>query len=362
MDVEKVFHMTGGFGETSYAKNSSLQKKASDMVKHITQETIQEIYLTTKPKSIGIADLGCSSGENTLSTIKEMVETIELSSHKIAYPSPEYHLYLNDLPGNDFNAIFKALPEFYRELKEKGGAKCVYVGGYPGSFYGRVFPDKCLHFIYSSYSLHWLSKVPEGLYDKKGKPINKANIYISESSPPIVSQSYSAQFHDDFSLFLRSRSEELVAGGKMVLILLGRSGPLHIDRGNQFFWELLSRSFSILISQGEIEEEKLDSYDVHFYAPSKEELENEVKEQGSFEMDRLEMYEIEKDIGGDESHISYGTSVAMTVRAIQESMISHHFGEGILESLFEQYGRLVDEEMAIKDIKAITLVLVLRKL
>lgn len=142
-----------------YFFTNNLQKKASDMVKHITQETIQEIYLTAKPKSIGIADLGCSSGENTLSTITEMVETIELSSHKIAYPSPEYRLYLNDLPGNDFNAIFKVLPEFYRELKENGGAKCVYVGVYPGSFYGRVFPDKCLHFIYSSYSLHWLSKV-----------------------------------------------------------------------------------------------------------------------------------------------------------------------------------------------------------
>ncbi|KAK0605645.1 hypothetical protein LWI29_029261 [Acer saccharum] len=31
MDVEKLFHMTGGAGPTSYAKNSYLQKNVSDM-------------------------------------------------------------------------------------------------------------------------------------------------------------------------------------------------------------------------------------------------------------------------------------------------------------------------------------------
>ncbi|KAJ6732859.1 hypothetical protein OIU74_004748, partial [Salix koriyanagi] len=41
--------------------------------------------------------------------------------------------------------------------------------------------------------------------------------HISASSPPLVSQAYYAQFQEDFSLFLRSRSEELTAGGRMVL-------------------------------------------------------------------------------------------------------------------------------------------------
>lgn len=56
-----------------------------------------------------------------------------------------------------------------------------------------------------------------------------------------------------------------------------------------------------------------------------------------------------------------GTEVAKAVRAIQESMISNHFGERILDSLFENYARLVDEEMA-KDIKPVTFVLVLSKI
>lgn len=109
-----------------------------------------------------------------------------------------------------------------------------------------------------------------------------------------------------------------------------------------------------------MEKEKQESYDVHFYAPCKEEIEDMVNREGSFEVDRLEMFEVEKNIVG--SGMSYGTIVAMTVRAIQESMIAHHFGEAIIESLFEEYGRLVDEEMAKEEIRPITFLLVLTKL
>jgi hypothetical protein len=111
--------------------------------------------------------------------------------------------------------------------------------------------------------------------------------------------------------------------------------------------------------KGEVEKEKLDSYDVHFYAPSKNEIEDEVRKEGSFGLDRLEMFEIERDEKDGEN---YGKAVARTVRAIQESMISHHFGEGILDSLFDNYGRMVDEEMAKEEIKPLTFAIVLRKL
>ena len=248
------------------------------MVKHITTETIQELFVTTTPKSIGIADLGCSSGPNTLTIIKDIVRAVErTSSTLMLHQPPEFRVYLNDLPTNDFNSIFKTLPEFYRELRKEKSGVCpsIFIGGYAGSFYGRLFPNNCLHFVYSSYSLHWLSRVwpfffffffvslfectlinshyimqvPPALYDEQGRSINKGHVYISESSPPQVSQAYYKQFKEDFMLFLGSRSEELIVGGRMVLILLGRRGPDHVDRGNSFFWELLSRSFANLISK-----------------------------------------------------------------------------------------------------------------
>ncbi|KAL3637443.1 hypothetical protein CASFOL_018611 [Castilleja foliolosa] len=361
MDIDKVFHMKGGLGDTSYSKNSSLQKRAADKVKHITEETIKQMYLAQRPKSLGIADLGCSSGPNTLSNIKQLVDAVENACYNTMHPTPEFRVYLNDLPTNDFNTIFQALPDFYKELKSGVCGPNIYIAAYPGTFYGRLFPDHCLHFVYSSNSLHWLSRVPPGIYDEQGESINKKSIYISERSSIKVSEAYLKQFQDDFSLFLQSRSRELISGGRMVLLFLGRSGPSHVDRRNSFFWEILYQSFALLVIEGEIEEEKLDSYDVQFFAPSKEELEDEVKKEGSFKVEQIEVFEIEKD-GGDCP--SYGMAVARAVRSIQESMIAHHFGlnDAVMNKLFDNYGRLLDQELAKDDIMSINTLLLLTKL
>ncbi|CAF2032567.1 unnamed protein product [Brassica oleracea var. botrytis] len=364
-DLEREFHMTGGVGKTSYARNSSLQKKASDEAKHITLETLQQLYKETKPKSLVIADLGCSSGPNTLSTIRDIIKAV-ISAHRREIPSqllPELNFFLNDLPGNDFNSIFKTLPDFHLELKRDTSddeSPSVFIAAYPGSFYGRLFPEKTVHFIYASYSLHWLSKVPPTLYDDQGKSINKGCVNICSSSPEAVSNAYYSQFKEDFSIFLQFRSKEVVTGGRMVLIVLGREGPDHVDRGNSFFWELLARSLADLVAQGETEEEKLDSYEMHFYAPSAAEIEDEVNKEGSFELVKLEMLEVDKE-KGNEDGISYGKAAAKTVRAVQESMLSLHFGEEILDKLFDTYGRMVGEELAKEDIRPITFVVVLRR-
>ncbi|KAL8532106.1 hypothetical protein ACS0TY_008645 [Phlomoides rotata] len=354
MDLEKTFHMKGGLGETSYPKNSSLQKRAADKVKHIKVGAIEKMLLEIKPVRVGIADLGCSSGPNTLSNIKELIEAVE----NIQGPEPEIHVYLNDLPTNDFNTVFRALPEFYMDLRKQHG---VYIGAYPGTFYGRLFPHHSLHFLYSSSSLHWLSTVPRGIYDEDNLSLNKKSICISKRSPSVVSEAYYKQFQQDFSLFLKSRSEEVVSGGRMVLIMLGRSGESHVDRGISLLWEILYQSLATFVIQGEVEEEKLDNYEVNFYAPSKEELEDEVRKEGSFKIEVIEKFEADKVVGGNYS-LSYGVALAKAVRSIQEPMIERHFGQHILDRLFQLYGKLVDQELGKEDISSITIALVLTKL
>ncbi|XP_042040538.1 probable methyltransferase TCM_000336 [Salvia splendens] len=359
MDIHKAFHMKGGVGDNSYSKNSSLQKRVADKVKHVTTEAIQQVFITKKPKSLGIADLGCASGPNALSIIKQVVEAVESASRAIQQPPPEFRIYLNDLHTNDFNTIFQGLPDLYKELNR--GTKQqppLYIAACPGTFYGRLFPERSLHFVYSSNSLHWLSMVPRGIYDGEGRSMNGKSIYISERSPPAVRRAYLEQFQEDFSLFLKSRSRELIHGGRMVLVMLGRTASDHTHCANLFLWELLYQSLAHLVAQGEVEEEKLESYDVHFYAPSKEELEDEVRKEGSFRTEMVEVFEMERaDMSG-----SYGTAVAKAVRCIQESMLAHHFGEGILDKLFHHYAALIDQESAKCDVRSTTAVLLLTKL
>ncbi|CAN1299377.1 Probable methyltransferase TCM_000168 [Linum perenne] len=57
-------------------------------------------------------------------------------------PPSEFSVFLNDLPGNDFNTIFVSLPAFQQKLKVEHdkGFDHYFVSGVPDSFYGRLSP------------------------------------------------------------------------------------------------------------------------------------------------------------------------------------------------------------------------------
>ncbi|XP_020523964.1 caffeine synthase 1 isoform X2 [Amborella trichopoda] len=351
MDVEKTLHMKEGVGVTSYAQNSSLQKNGLDRVKPITEEAaINMLCSTNYPRSLVIADLGCASGPNTFSVLITIIKTICGRYREASLLLPEFQVYLNDLLGNDFNSVFRALPSFHESIGEKEGVfgSC-FVAGVPGSFYGRLFPSNSLHFVHSSYSLHWLSRVPLGLYGEDGVPPNKGKIYISEASPPCVPKAYFSQFKKDFSLFLKSRSEEMIDGGRMVLMLLGRRTDNPCDKDATFLWEIFAKAFAYLVSK-----EKVDSYDVPFYAPSLKEVEEEVMREGSFQIEHVEVLNTHR------KH-NHCRKIVMAVRSINEPMLKQHFGEKINDNLFEKYGEILEKEMAQVETKEISFSIVLRK-
>ena len=120
------------------------------------------MFSKTLPSCMKVADLGCSSGPNTFQTISQAIETIHGICQQSELKLPEFQVLLNDLPGNDFNAVFRSIPAFYERLKEEKGdmvQEVCFIAGVPGSFYHRLFPSRSLHFIHSSYGVHWLSKV-----------------------------------------------------------------------------------------------------------------------------------------------------------------------------------------------------------
>lgn len=131
-------------------------------MKPILEESVVGVYYSVTPECLRIADLGCSSGPNTLVVASEIMDIIDAASQCLSnHQPPAFQVFLNDLPGNDFNTIFESLPGFYKRLEKEKGSKFgpCFISGMPGSFYGRLFPTNFLHFIHSSYSLHFLSQV-----------------------------------------------------------------------------------------------------------------------------------------------------------------------------------------------------------
>ncbi|PRQ27081.1 putative jasmonate O-methyltransferase [Rosa chinensis] len=386
MEVVQILHMNKGNGEASYAQNSEVQNKILAIAKPIIEKALLELLGSNRvmaTESMGIADLGCSSGPNTLLLISEIMDVIhaQLSSGQLhpSSSSMEFRVFLNDLCSNDFNTVFMTLPAFYNKLREDdrykrlfGANPNLFISAVPGSFYGRLFARKSLHFVHSSSSLHWLSQVPPSLDSKTGTALNKGKIYISKSSPQCVLDAYSLQFHEDFLMFLKSRAEEIVGGGRMVLSFMGRPTLDPTTEQSCYHWELLALALMSMVSDGLVEEEKVDSFNAPYYAPCAEELKSVLQKDESFIMDRLEAFEIDWDGGGDvvddQANIVNGFEhdqmvaisgkrVAKTIRAVVESMIEAHFGIEIMDDLFQRYTELVTNHLSNRRTKYINLVI-----
>uniref|UniRef100_A0ACD5ZHD1 Uncharacterized protein n=1 Tax=Avena sativa TaxID=4498 RepID=A0ACD5ZHD1_AVESA len=250
MRVEKDLRMASGDGENSYAANSRTPEKAILENRPLLQKAIQGAYTSLSgERAMVVADLGCSSGPNTLLVVAEVLRTIS-SQNMDDHRAVELQFFLNDLPSNDFNLIFQSLDQLQHLVtgKEEAGSKEIaatpppcYVARLPGSFYKRLFPSESARLFHSSYCLHWLAKVPYEL--SAGNYQNEGNIHIGKTTPQTVIKLFTEQFQNDFELFLTLRSEELVSGGRMLLTFLGRKGEPMLMRGEiGTMWELLTES------------------------------------------------------------------------------------------------------------------------
>ncbi|KAI7746591.1 hypothetical protein M8C21_005745 [Ambrosia artemisiifolia] len=341
MDVTQVLRMNGGDGDYSYSNNSLLQRKVISMTKPIIDDALANLYSAMNfPKTLIMADLGCSSGPNTLLVASELVKSIDKIRLNVGNDeSPEIQIYLNDLPHNDFNTIFLSVSKFHKNLTKQivpNSSSPCYISGVPGSFYTRLFLRKSMHFVYSSYSLMWLSQVPEMINTNKG------NIYMSTTSPPSVIKAYREQFERDFLTFLKCREEEMVSGGRMVLTILGRQSDDPCSKECCYVWDLLATSLNDMAAEGLIDEEKLDSFNIPQYTPSPKEVRNAVEKEGSFRIDCLEVSEVNWDACTENNvnlseEDAQGYNMGKCMRAVAEPLVLSHFGESILEEVFERY-------------------------
>nr|CAB3450903.1 unnamed protein product [Digitaria exilis] len=337
MKVERDLHMSRGDGDTSYASNSRLQEKAILKTRAVLHEAVAAASHASSLSSAGggamvVADLGCSSGPNTLLVVSEVLGAV--ADCRDEQPVQHVQFFLNDLPGNDFNLVFQSL-ELFRKLmaaKDKGDSlPPYYVAGLPGSFYTRLFPDR---------------SVPEEL--ARGTVVNKGNMYIWEATPPSVVKLYQKQFLEDFSLFLKVRHKELVSNGQMVLAFLGRKNKDVLRGEISYMWGLLAQALQSLVKEGRVEKEKLDSFNLPFYAPSVDEVRDAIKQSEVFDINHIQLFVSNWDPYDDMDDsdvvldsVQSGVNVAQCIRAVIEPLITHHFGEHVLDDLFEIYARNV---------------------
>ncbi|KAF8398924.1 hypothetical protein HHK36_014789 [Tetracentron sinense] len=322
--LPESYPMIGGDGPYSYAKNSEIQRAAINDAKTMIDEGIAKNldieHLPFDLNTFRIADLGCSVGPNTFIAVQNIITAVEhkYQSKGLKSSIPEFQVFFSDHSSNDFNTLFTSLP-----LKRR-----YFAAGVPGSFHGRLFPKASLHFVFSAYALHWLSKVPKEVEDKNCLVWNKGKILCTSVRNEVV-EAYSAQFAKDIETFLYARAQELVSGGLIALIIPGIPNQTpHSESNLGPVFDLLGSSLMDMAKMGLFSETKVDSFKLPMYTPSPQELEGLVERNGCFSIKKFDVVAPSMKFNAQRC--------LMCFRAVMEGIISEHFGTKIIDELFDR--------------------------
>ncbi|CAL5003409.1 unnamed protein product [Urochloa decumbens] len=329
---EQCLCMNQADGETGYAQNSTVQSASQNWIKPVIEEAITgllNLKSTGVPSSMVIADLGCSSGPNALALVSTVVNAVlhhNASQHEHA---PQVlRVLLNDLPDNDFNDVAKRLVSFQQSAQSSG--LVLTSGIVPGSFYKRLFPNNFVDLVVSSNSLHWISEAPEDLKNNM-IPLYDEDEELRQTRRLLVIQAYRDQFRKDFTLFLKLRAQELVPGGRMVVSMVGSH---HYECVAP--WDFVTIALNDMASKGLISREMLDCFYVPMYGPSDMELHEVIQDEGSFEINKMHVHEVDKSLMAP-------NTVAHSIRAVFEPMIVEHFG--LNSDVMDEFVRTLEQRL-----------------
>ncbi|KAL6010954.1 hypothetical protein ACLOJK_001397 [Asimina triloba] len=284
------------------------------------------------------ADLGCSVGSNAIAVLQIILEAVErkyksgdhgiiASSHHL----PEFQVFFNDNASNDFNTLFRSLPLDRHYL----------VAGVPGSFHGRLFPKATINIIHSSFALHWLSKLPEEVLDRKSNAWNGGEIfYAGAGAKEAVVEAYLAQFSKEMECFLSARAVEMVDQGLMFLLFPCRRDEIHPSESIlEVGFSCLGSCLNDMANQGIFDQDKVDTFNLPIYIPSPLEVKNVVEKDGRFSIEMLQV--VAHPSSFDDA--GYPRFASVHVRAALEGIISKHFGDHIIDDLFERFDAKLEE-------------------
>ncbi|KAG7564491.1 S-adenosyl-L-methionine-dependent methyltransferase [Arabidopsis suecica] len=315
------FTMLGGEGPDSYRQHSKYQGGLFEAAKEKINKAISmKLDIDFTSNLVNIADFGCSTGPNTFKAVQTIIDAVEDKYQKESYLDEiEFQVFFNDSSNNDFNTLFKTLPQ----------TRKYFASGVPGSFFGRVLPRNSLHVGVSSYSLHFVSKIPKEIKDRDSHGWNK-DIHCTGFSKEVV-KAYLDQYKIDMGSFLIARAQELVSG--RLLLLLGSCLPNGVQMSetlNGMMIDCIGSSLNDIAKEGLINQEKLETFKLPIYVAYAGEIKQIIDDNGCYTIARFDIISYEnEEIPFDPKFLT--VSFKVTIGGI----VSSQFGQHVMEKTFE---------------------------
>jgi hypothetical protein len=186
-------------GDGRYNRNSTAQAAAGDQGVPLLVRAAEAVPPSHETGPVVLADYGCSEGRNSLVPMAAAVEALR------SRLGPDLQVWVlhTDLPDNDYSSLFGTIahdPLTY----QRPGVFPVAVGR---SYFEQLAPSGTVALGWSSIALHWLSRPPS--------PITGIWPHVAPADQQVA---WRAQAGADWEAFLAARGEELVPGGRVVIV------------------------------------------------------------------------------------------------------------------------------------------------
>ncbi|KAL3687451.1 hypothetical protein R1sor_013760 [Riccia sorocarpa] len=336
--------MGQGEGEHSYAKNSHFQSRLNRSVLPFFLDLIQTMALPNSGEVLRIADIGCSSGPNTICNVEAIIKQVKERYQAEGSELPEVQVFFQDLPSNDFNTLFKHVFSEANDIMKS--PKNYMVAAVPGSFCHRLFPKATISAVLSTLALHWLVKIPAAVRDPQSPTYNGGHIDLHDSSLATV-QAFADQAELEFDSFLAARADEVVHGGVVFLTFLVRQSEFYPNSGdpNRSHDEVWSQ----LVLEGSVSRELRDDFNMPYYVRTTEEVQKSLKKFSSvFEVQKQEVVSLDyKKLVDEHPDIEEFTRIqSKFIRAYSEEIYESHFGKAATSIFFERFEQALYERVS----------------
>jgi hypothetical protein len=213
-----------------YSRANQSAKDVIDSATPLVLEAIHRLPDTNTTTPFTLTDMGCADGGTSLDMMRQVFAAV-----RVRWPRRQICVIYTDTPGNDYNILFQILhgltsfPTYLDEIED------VHVQASATSFYKRILPVGSLHLGFSANAMHWPSHKPCDLTE---------HIHAVGASGTELA-AFAEQGRLDWETILLHRAQELVPGGRLVLVnmcqdeagrFLGNTGGVNMYDALNALW------------------------------------------------------------------------------------------------------------------------------
>lgn len=242
----------GGF----HSRHGQVQAAGIELALPCLARAAEAVLLNGVP--IILAEFGCSRGRNSMALTRRAITVLR---DRTTAGTPLWVAHV-DRPSNDFAALFQLLdedPESYARLDPD-----VFPAAIGRPFHQQVLPSQSVTLGWSSYTAHWLSRVPA---DAPGA------IHPMLTAPGIR-EKFQRQAQGDWLAFLLARLQELKRGGQFVFVVPSPAGPWGQGQGDGYLrlWRMAESVLDGMVNEGVLGAHERQRMIVPIYARDMSEL------------------------------------------------------------------------------------------